>query len=134
MCVEITPAETPSIFHNKFFSIYTIKGIAETWTHRQPLSLGSGTATYNSRETAVKEIVKMGDRHLMIRDRALILRVLVPGLETRLRDKVGFSELCILPSIDDTYILNTVLVSSNYDNSDERSRGSGRRGGRKPFI
>jgi len=31
----------------------------------------------------------MGDRHLMIRDRALILRVLVPGLETRLRDKVG---------------------------------------------
>ena len=30
---------------------------------------------------------KMGDR-LTIRDRALILRVLVPGLETRLRDKV----------------------------------------------
>lgn len=29
----------------------------------------------------------MGDR-LTIRDRALILRVLVPGLETRLRDKV----------------------------------------------
>ena len=31
----------------------------------------------------------------MIRDRALILRVLVPGLETRLRDKVGSFEFCI---------------------------------------
>ena len=31
----------------------------------------------------------MADSHLKIRDRALILRVLVPGLETRLRDKVG---------------------------------------------
>lgn len=34
----------------------------------------------------------MGDRHLMIRDRALILRVLVPGLETRLRDKMKEAE------------------------------------------
>jgi hypothetical protein len=32
----------------------------------------------------------------MIRDRALILRVLVPGLETRLRDKVGVEEIPFL--------------------------------------
>jgi len=39
----------------------------------------------------------MGDRQLMIRDRALILRILVPGLETRLRDKVNSMFVCGLP-------------------------------------
>uniref|UniRef100_A0A7S0TBH4 TAFII55 protein conserved region domain-containing protein n=1 Tax=Pseudo-nitzschia delicatissima TaxID=44447 RepID=A0A7S0TBH4_9STRA len=34
----------------------------------------------------------MADSHLKIRDRALILRVLVPGLETRLRDKMKEAE------------------------------------------
>eukprot|EP00536_Pseudo-nitzschia_multiseries_P002323 jgi/Psemu1/63601/estExt_Genemark1.C_300130 len=34
----------------------------------------------------------MGDRHLGIRDRTLVLRVLVPGLETRLRDKMKEAE------------------------------------------
>jgi len=42
----------------------------------------------------------MSDRHLMIRDRALVLRVLVPGLETRLRDKMKEAEDVEVPGAD----------------------------------